>query len=120
MSGNCELRRGLRRRQKNATEAGAGRFEKPAPDARAAPPKAHELLIGRKTVAVVSLTGLSLGEWVGVEGVMGVNLNRRPIMEPLNTGRPRTLTTASTAAVPSSCAPPAVPQAAPVSGPDEA
>ena len=33
----CELGRGLRRREKNATEAGAGRLEKPAPDARAAP-----------------------------------------------------------------------------------
>ena len=59
MSGNCELGRGLRRRQKNATEAGAGRFEKPAPDARAALPEAHESLIGRKTVAVVPLTGRS-------------------------------------------------------------
>jgi hypothetical protein len=55
MSGNCELGRGLRRRQKNATEAGAGRFEKPAPDARAAPPEAHESLISPKTVAVVPL-----------------------------------------------------------------
>jgi hypothetical protein len=35
MSGNCELGRGLRRREKNANKAGAGRFEKPAPDARA-------------------------------------------------------------------------------------
>jgi hypothetical protein len=60
MSGNYELRRGLRRREKNATEGGAGRFEKPAPDARAAPPEAHESLIGRKTVAEVPLTGLSL------------------------------------------------------------
>ena len=51
--------RGLRRRQKNATEAGAGRFEKPAPDARAAPPEAHESLISRKSVALVPLTGLS-------------------------------------------------------------
>jgi len=59
MSGNCELGRGLRRRQKNATEAGAGRFKKPAPDARAAPPEAHESLISRKSVAVVPLTGLS-------------------------------------------------------------
>ena len=59
MSGNCELGRGLRRREKNATEAGAGRFEKPAPDARAAPPEAHESLIGRKTVEEVPLTGLS-------------------------------------------------------------
>jgi hypothetical protein len=42
--------------EKHATEAGAGRFEKPAPDARAAPP---ESLIGRKTVEKVPLTGLS-------------------------------------------------------------
>jgi hypothetical protein len=62
MSGNCELGRGLRRREKNATEGGAGRFEKPAPDARAAPPEAHESLIGRKTVEEVPLTGLSLEE----------------------------------------------------------
>ena len=60
MSGNCELGRGLRRRKKNATEAGAGRFEKPALDARAAPPEAHESLISRKTVEDVPLTGLSL------------------------------------------------------------
>jgi len=60
MSGNYELGRGLPRRQKNATEAGAGRFEKPAPDARAAPPEAHESLISPKTVAVVPLTGLSV------------------------------------------------------------
>ena len=59
MSGNCELGRGLRRREKNATEAGAGRFEKPAPDARAVPPEVHESLISRKTVAKVPLTGLS-------------------------------------------------------------
>jgi hypothetical protein len=59
MSGNCELGRGLRSREKNATEGGAGRFEKPAPDARAAPPEAHESLIGRKTVEEVPLTGLS-------------------------------------------------------------
>ena len=62
MSGNCELGRGLRSREKNATEAAAGRFEKPAPDAKAAPPEAHESLISRKTVAEVPLTGLSLGE----------------------------------------------------------
>jgi hypothetical protein len=60
MSGNCERGRGLRRREKNATEAGAGRYEKPAPDTRAAPPQAHESLIGRKTVEEVPLTGLSL------------------------------------------------------------
>ena len=59
MSGNCELGRGLLRREKNATEGGAGRFEKPAPDARAAPPEAHESLISRKKGAEVPLTGLS-------------------------------------------------------------
>jgi hypothetical protein len=59
MSGNCELGRGLRRREKNANKAGAGRFEKPAPDARAAPPEAHKSLISRKTVEEVPLTGLS-------------------------------------------------------------
>ena len=58
MSENCELRRGLRRREKNATDEGAGHFEKPAPDARAAPPEAHESLISRETVAEVLLTGL--------------------------------------------------------------
>ena len=50
------------RREKNATAAGAGRFENPAPDARAAPPEAHESLIGRKTVEGVPLTGLSFEE----------------------------------------------------------
>jgi hypothetical protein len=64
MSGNCERGRGLRRREKNATEAGAGRYEKPAPDTRAAPPEAHESLIGRKTVEEVPLTGLSLTDEV--------------------------------------------------------
>jgi len=59
MSGNCELGRGLRRREKNANKAGAERIEKPAPDARAAPPEAHESLIGRKTGEEVPLTGLS-------------------------------------------------------------
>ena len=59
MSGNCELGRGLRRREKNATEGGAGRFEKPAPDTRAAHPEAHESLISRKTVDEVPLTRLS-------------------------------------------------------------
>jgi hypothetical protein len=33
--GNGRLGRGLRRREKNANKAGAGRFEKPTPDARA-------------------------------------------------------------------------------------
>ena len=60
MSENCELRRGLRRREKNANDEGAGHFEKPAPDARAAPPEAHESLISRETVAEVPLTGLFL------------------------------------------------------------
>ena len=60
MSGNCELGRGLRTREKNATEGGAGRFEKTAPDARAAPPEAHESLISPKTGAEVPLTGLFL------------------------------------------------------------
>ena len=69
MSGNCELGRGLLRREKNATEGGAGRFEKPAPDARAAPPEAHESLIGRKTVEEVPLTGLSLT--AGLKGRRG-------------------------------------------------
>ena len=53
MSGNCELGRGLRRREKKATEAGAGRFEKPAPAARAASPEVHESLISPKTVPEV-------------------------------------------------------------------
>ena len=65
MSGNYELGRGLRTREKNATEGGAGRFEKTAPDARAAPPEAHESLIGRKTVEEVPLTGLSSDAQVG-------------------------------------------------------
>jgi len=60
MLGNCELGRGLRRREKKATEAGAGRFEKPAPAARAAPHEAHEAFISRKIVAEVPLTGLSV------------------------------------------------------------
>jgi hypothetical protein len=59
MSRNCELGRGLRTREKNATEGGAGRFEKTTPDARAAPPEAHVSLIGRKTVEEGPLTGLS-------------------------------------------------------------
>jgi len=58
MSGNCELGRGLRRREKNVNKAGAGRFEKPAPYARAAPPEAQQSFISRKTVAVVPLAGL--------------------------------------------------------------
>jgi signal transduction histidine kinase len=72
MSGNCEWGRGLRRREKNATEAGAGRYEKPAPDTRAAPPEARESLIGRKTVEEVPLTGLSfdLRAWVGPSGLI--------------------------------------------------
>jgi hypothetical protein len=57
---NSELGRGPPRRQKNATEAGAARFEKPAPDARAAPPEAHKSLIGWMTVEEVPLAGLSI------------------------------------------------------------
>jgi len=60
MSGNCELGRGLRGREKNANKAGAESFEKPALYARAAPPEAQQSFISRKTVAVVPLTGLSL------------------------------------------------------------
>jgi len=59
MSGNSEPGRGLRRREKNANEAGAGRYEKPAPDARATTPEAHELPISRKIVADAPLPGLS-------------------------------------------------------------
>jgi len=59
MPGNGELGRGLPRGEKNTKKAGAWRFEKPAPDARAAPPEAHESLIGRRTVEEVPLTGLS-------------------------------------------------------------
>ena len=66
MPGSFELGRGLRLREKNATEAGPERFEKPAPDARAAPPEAPESLIGRKTVEEVPLTGLS--SWVVEDG----------------------------------------------------
>ena len=65
MSENCELRRGLRRREKNANDEGAGHFENPAPDARAAPPEAHESLISRETVAEVLLTGLFFTGWDG-------------------------------------------------------
>jgi len=66
MSGNCELGRGLRTREKNATEGGAGRFEQPSPDARAASPEAHESLVSRKTGAEVPLTGLSLQNTAGI------------------------------------------------------
>jgi len=78
MSRNCELGRGLRTREKNATEGGAGRFEKTTPDARAAPPEAHVSLIGRKTVAVVPLTGLSLIRRGDAFEVLG----RVPLGEP--------------------------------------
>ena len=44
-------------------DASAGRFEKPAPDARAAPPEAYESLISRITGAEAPLTGLSLSQW---------------------------------------------------------
>ena len=66
MSGNCEMGRGLRRREKNADKAGAGRFEKPAPYARAAPPEAQQSFISRKTVAGVPLTGLSFTVLTGM------------------------------------------------------
>ena len=72
MSGNCELGRGLRTREKNATEGGAGRFENPAPDARAAPPEAHESLIGRKTVEEVPLTGLSSADVIAAIVAAGI------------------------------------------------
>ena len=78
-SGNCELGRGLLSRKKNATEAGAGRFEKPAPDARAAPPEARESLISRKTVAEVPLIGLSVRAHFEHEGpFVRHNRERRP------------------------------------------
>jgi len=45
--GNGRLGRGLCRCDTNATAGGAERFKKPAPDALAAPPEAHESLIRR-------------------------------------------------------------------------
>ena len=54
MSGNCERGRGLRRREKNATEAGAGRYEKPAPDTRAAAPESPVLQPGQPKVEILS------------------------------------------------------------------
>ena len=91
-SGNYDLGRGLRRRQKNATKAGAGRFEKPAPDARAAPPEAHESLISPKTVAEVPLTGLSFllsralhacaAGMPGLSGTGGASGPSRPSLKP--------------------------------------
>jgi len=71
MLGNCELGRGLLRREKNVTEGGAGRFEKPVPDARAAPSEAHESLNSRKTVAEVPLTGLSSTNPLGGSILLG-------------------------------------------------
>jgi hypothetical protein len=65
MSGNGERGRGLRRPEKHAIEEVTGHFEKPALDARAAPPKAPESIIGRETVAEVPITGLSFGDWDG-------------------------------------------------------
>jgi hypothetical protein len=56
--GSGGLGAGLRRGEKIAIAGGTGRSEKPAPDARAAPPEAHESLIGRKTVEEVPLAGL--------------------------------------------------------------
>ena len=58
MSGNCELGRSLLETREKRQQSGAGRFEKPAPDARAVPPEAHKSFISQKTVAVVPLTGL--------------------------------------------------------------
>ncbi len=68
----------LRRGQK-ATAGGAGRFEKPAPDARAAPPEAHELLIGRKTVEEVPLTKAypSLGDAQAISPTRSVAIPER-------------------------------------------
>ena len=74
--------RGLRRRQKNATEAGAGRFEKRAPDARAAPPEAHESLISRKSVAVVPLTGLSFTGALATGMYGSANRETFPMKQP--------------------------------------
>jgi len=54
------LAAGMGRGEKIAIAGGEWRFEKPAPDARAALPEAHESLISRKTVEEVPLTGLSL------------------------------------------------------------
>jgi hypothetical protein len=78
MSGNRKLGRGLRRREKNANEAGAGRFDKPAPDARAASPEAHESLISRKTVAEVPFTGLPLGDRAYTRGSVAAPVWPRP------------------------------------------
>jgi len=78
MSENYELGRCLRRREKNANEAGAGRFEKPAPDARAAPLEAHESLISRKTVAEVPLTGLSFTAHAADRGILYADRWIRP------------------------------------------
>ena len=43
----------------NATEGGAGRFEKTAPDARAAPPRGSRVAHWPEAVEEVPLTGLS-------------------------------------------------------------
>jgi len=100
MSGNCERGRGLRRREKNATEAGAGRYEKPAPDTRAAPPEAHESLIGRKTVEEVALTGLSFARAIrpmpdpasAILTISGSKTSyRMGSLSGASTSRPRTL-----------------------------
>ncbi len=59
MSPDGELGRGMCRREKNATEAGAGRFEKPAPDRREARSRGSRGTRQPKTVVEVPLTGLS-------------------------------------------------------------
>jgi hypothetical protein len=72
MSGNGERGRGLRRPEKHAIEEVTGHFEKPALDARAAPPKAPESIIGRETVAEVPLTGLSFAPEEPVRRQQGI------------------------------------------------
>jgi hypothetical protein len=52
------------------------RLGKPSPDARAAPPDAHESLIGWKTVAEVPLAGLSLAV-MNFDTTAGSNPQRR-------------------------------------------
>jgi hypothetical protein len=63
---------------KNTPEPGARRFEKPAPDARAAPPEAHESLISRKTVAEVPLTGLSSTHAMSIDSFANPDAISRP------------------------------------------
>jgi hypothetical protein len=51
--------RSARDARKTPPQVDARRFGEPLPAARAAPPEAHESLIGRKTAAEAPLTGLS-------------------------------------------------------------